>query len=135
MGVGSTRAWSGLLDHTGERGAIFCQKSPKNRRYTGFSSDLFIKSPIYRLSPIFWPFLVKNRPADMQYIGDISPIFFDFFLLGYSPLHKSYRYLNPISNWVHISWHVVFNESCFLFIKNSRPVWLLFFKIVLENRF
>lgn len=39
--------------------------------------------------------------------------------IGYSHLHKGYRCLDPISNQVYISPHVVFNEACFSFIKNE----------------
>ena len=39
--------------------------------------------------------------------------------IQYSPLHKGYRCLDPISNQVYISPHVVFNEACFSFIKNE----------------
>ena len=68
-------------------------KSLINRRHTGFSGDFIKKSPIYPVSPIFWRFFAKNLPADLsppfivsppadtRYIGDISPIFGDFFLL------------------------------------------------------
>ena len=61
----------------------------------GFSGDFIKKSPIYPVSPIYRRFLAKNRPADLsppfvvlppadtRYIGDISPIFSDFFFLGY----------------------------------------------------
>ena len=39
--------------------------------------------------------------------------------LGYNPLHKGYRCLDPILNRVYISRHVVFNEACFPFIENE----------------
>ena len=40
--------------------------------------------------------------------------------LGYSPLHKGYRCLDPQSHRVYISRHVVFNETCFPFL-NKEP--------------
>ena len=39
--------------------------------------------------------------------------------IGYSPMHKGYRCLDTQSNWVHISRHVVFDESQFPFDKTS----------------
>ena len=98
LAVETTRAWSGLSDHIGERGAIFRKKWPKNRWYIADKSAIywllrqfFLKigdlSRIADILPIFWWFFAKYRPFDIsprkivslafdtRYIADISRFF------------------------------------------------------------
>ena len=39
--------------------------------------------------------------------------------IGYNPIHKGYRCLEPKTRWVYISWHVVFDEHIFLIGPNK----------------
>ena len=67
---------------------IFCHQ----RRFFQNISDISLRTDI---SPIFWRYLRKYLPSDFssrnivltppdtRYIGDISPIYPDIFLLGY----------------------------------------------------
>ena len=115
--IGSTRGTSKPSDRAGERSEksaknrrFIAEISPIYRRFPAATGDLMKKSPIYRDSAIYRRFIADllaifgeissfdfsppyavSPPSDTRYIGDISPIFRDFFLHGYNPwFHSSY---------------------------------------------
>lgn len=80
---------------------------------------MFGKNPNYSSLRIFgcqcFPYL-KSQGLNKFSRKTISCVF-----LGYSPLHKGYRCLDPHTHKVYISRHVVFNESIFPFIVKEQP--------------
>jgi len=77
---------------------------------------LFHKSPDYKFLKVFgcecWPYL---RPYNSHKFAFRSkPCVF----IGYSLSHHGYKCLDPLTNWVYIARHVVFNEQVFPFQKS-----------------
>jgi len=77
---------------------------------------LFHKSPDYKFLKVFgcecWPYL---RPYNSHKFSFRSkPCVF----IGYSLSHHGYKCLDPLTNWVYIARHVVFNEQVFPFQKS-----------------
>ena len=44
---------------------------------------------------------------------------YPYAFVGYSPIHKGYRYLCPLTNKVYISHHIVFNETIFPYVSHQ----------------
>ena len=74
-------------------------------------SKLFAKNPNYNGLKVFgckcFPYL---RHHDQHKFAKKT---FPCVFLGYSPIHKGHRCLDPTTNRVYLSRHVVFDESCF----------------------
>lgn len=78
---------------------------------------LYQKQPNYNSFRIFecryFPYLRKydkNKFSKRTY-----PCVF----IGYSPIYKGYRCLDPKTKRVYTSWHVMFNELLFPFVDNA----------------
>lgn len=60
-----------------------------------------------------------EKIGDHKFTKKIYPCVF----IGYSPLHKGYRCLDPITHNIYISCHVVFNEHVFPFGPTKKPLF------------
>lgn len=83
-------------------------------------SKLFDKNPDYSGIRIFgsqcFPYL--KTPALHKFSRKTTPCVF----IGYSPLHKGCRCLDPHTHRVYVSPHVVFNENHFPYLPQKNPM-------------